>query len=183
MNAKGRLIALLVTGSAQRAIAILQSAGGRRDYPAAHTRLAIFWLFALAILIAPGAVSAKTWRATVGAQSTDEGIQALAFLPNELWIRAGDSITWTFPAHEIHTVTFLQQSFLTNPQQVRPARPGAGGGCPPPNLTPTTPSGSSFDGSSCVTSGDDSFVDGATYTVTFPKAGNFKLVCLVHNNT
>ena len=113
MNAKGRLIALLVTGSAQRAIAILQSAGGRRDYPAAHTRLAIFWLFALAILIAPGAVSAKTWRATVGAQSTDEGIQALAFLPNELWIRAGDSITWTFPAHaygDFLTTKFSYQS-------------------------------------------------------------------------
>jgi len=25
-------------------------------------------------------------------------------------------------------------------------------------------------------------VDGQTYTVTFPKAGNFKLVCLVHND-
>ena len=25
-------------------------------------------------------------------------------------------------------------------------------------------------------------MDGATYTVTFPTAGNFKLVCLVHNN-
>ena len=25
-------------------------------------------------------------------------------------------------------------------------------------------------------------IDGQTYTVTFPKAGNFKLVCLVHNN-
>jgi plastocyanin len=33
-----------------------------------------------------------------------------------------------------------------------------------------------------VTSGDDDFVDGKTYSVTFPTAGNFKLVCLVHNN-
>jgi len=141
------------------------------------------WIFAVGILIAPRAscAGAVTWEATVGAQTTDKGIQALAFLPNELWIHAGDSITWTFPTHEIHTVTFLQQSFLTNPQQVRPARPGAGGGCsPPPGAT--TPSGSSFDGSTCVTSGDDLFVDGAIYTVTFPKAGNFKLVCLVHPN-
>src|SRR6516162_10582513 len=141
------------------------------------------WIIAVGILIAPRAscAGAVTWEATVGAQTTDKGIQALAFLPNELWIHAGDSITWTFPTHEIHTVTFLQQSFLTNPQQVRPARPGAGGGCsPPPGAT--TPSGSSFDGSTCVTSGDDLFVDGAIYTVTFPTAGNFKLVCLVHNN-
>src|SRR5215475_8408044 len=128
-------------------------------------------LVLLATVIAPQVVHAAVWQAIVGAQSADEGIQALAFLSNELWIHAGDSIRWTFPTHEIHTVTFLK------PGQTRPARPGAGGGCPG-----TTPDGSSFNGSTCVTSGDDNFVDGATYTVTFPTAGNFKLVCLVHNN-
>jgi plastocyanin len=51
-----------------------------------------------------------------------------------------------------------------------------------PNTTPDQPVPPNFDGSACVTSGDDLFVDGATYTVTFPTAGNFKLVCLVHNN-
>jgi plastocyanin len=136
------------------------------------------WIFVQAILLAPQAVWATTWQATAGAQTTDEGIQALAFLANELWVHAGDSITWTFATDEIHTVTFLK------PQQVRPARPGVlnptgvpGGGCPG-----TTPDGSSFDGSTCVTSPEK--VDGPdnTYTVTFPKAGNFKLVCLVHNN-
>jgi plastocyanin len=30
------------------------------------------------------------------------GSQALAFLPNERWVRAGDSIRWTFPTHERH---------------------------------------------------------------------------------
>jgi plastocyanin len=91
-------------------------------------------------------------------------------LSNELWIHVGDSITWTFPTPEIHTVTFLE------PGQTRPPRPGVpGGGCPG-----TTPDGSSFDGSTCVTSSE--LVDGQTYTVTFPTAGNYKLVCLVHNN-
>src|SRR5215467_9249953 len=132
------------------------------------------WSFALAVLIAPGAVCAATWRATAGTESTDEGIQALAFLPNGLWVHVGDSITWTFPTPEIHTVTFLQQD--TTPQQVRPPRPGvSGGGCPG-----TTPDASSFDGSTCLTSPE--LVDRQTYTVTFPQAGNFKLVCLVHNN-
>jgi plastocyanin len=132
------------------------------------------WIFALAISIAPGAVCAATWQATAGVQSTDEGIQALAFLPNGLWVHVGDSITWTFPTPEIHTVTFLKQD--TNPEQIRPARPGVpGGGCPG-----TTPDGSSFDGSKCLTSPE--LVDGQTYTVLFPAAGNFKLVCLVHNN-
>jgi len=134
------------------------------------------WIFAFAVLIAPEPVCAAIWQATAGVQTTDEGIQALAFLPNGLWIHERDSITWTFPTPEIHTVTFLKQD--TNPEQIRPARPGVpGGGCPG---TATTPDDSSFDGSTCLTSPE--LVDGQTYTVMFPKAGNFKLVCLVHNN-
>jgi plastocyanin len=133
------------------------------------------WIFAFAVLIAPGPVCAAVWQATVGAQTTDQGIQALSFLPNGLWIHVGDSITWTFPTAEIHTVTFLKQD--TNPEQIRPARPGVGGGCPG-----TTLSGAAFNGSTCVTSQDDELVSGGTYTVMFPKTGNFKLVCLVHNN-
>lgn len=127
----------------------------------------------LAVLLVPSAVQAQ-WQATAGAESADEGRQALAFLSNELWVNVGDSITWTFPTAEIHTVTFLKQN--TTPQQVRPPRPGVpGGGCPG-----TTPDGSSFAGSTCLTSPE--LVDGETYTVRFPTAGNFKLVCLVHAN-
>ena len=141
-------------------------------------RAALFpWIFAFAVLIAPEPVCAAIWQATAGAQTTHEGIQALAFLPNGLWIHERDSITWTFPTPEIHTVTFLKQD--TNPEETRPARPGAGGGCPPP-ATATTPDDSSFDGSTCLTSPE--LVDGQTYTVMFPTAGNFKLVCLVHAN-
>jgi plastocyanin len=128
------------------------------------------WLLVLAIFLAPHAVQATTWHAIAGVQSNGAGIQALAFLANELWVHAGDSITWIFPTPEIHTVTFL------NPGQIRPPRPSLpGGGCPG-----TTASGSTFDGSTCVTSVE--LVNGDTYTVQFPTAGNFKLVCLVHNN-
>ena len=42
---------------------------------------------------------AAQWNATVGAESNDLGRQGLAFLPNEIWIHAGDSITWP-PATE-----------------------------------------------------------------------------------
>src|SRR5215831_8489499 len=104
-------------------------------------------IFTFAVLIASGAVYAANWQATAGSQSTDEGIQALAFLPNELWIHVRDSIAWFFPTPEIHTVTFLKQN--TEPEQVRPPRPGAGGGCVPPPGT-TTPDNSSFDGSKCL---------------------------------
>jgi plastocyanin len=105
-------------------------------FTSARLQSIIWCLVLLAVVIAPQVVHATVWQAIVGAQSTDEGIQALAFLSNELWIHAHDSITWTFPTHEIHTVTFLK------PGQVRPPRPGAGGAVQgprpmaPPSMAP-----------------------------------------------
>jgi plastocyanin len=141
-------------------------------------------LFAVvAILMAggtTGTVQAKDWQAIAGAESHNRGSQALAFLPNELWVQTGDSIRWTFPTHERHTVTFL------TPGQTRP--PGFGPifgvevGCPG-----ATPDGSRFDGSACVNSDilllDENTVSTAnapTYSVSFPAPGNFKFVCLLH---
>ena len=125
------------------------------------------WMAIIAVLVVPQALQATQWHATVGAQSKDKGHQALAFLPNEIWIHAGDSITWTFPVPEPHSVTFL------TPGQVRPS---VVIGCPG-----ATPDDSAFDGSACVNSGRISTV-GMVYTVTFPKAGNYRLVCLIHVN-
>lgn len=120
----------------------------------------------LAVAILPQAARAQ-WHATVGAQSAKMGRQALAFLPNEIWIHEGDTVTWKFDAGEIHTVTFL----ATNPAaQVRPA---FSDGCPGFSSNPA-----SFDGSACVST--PPLVMGATFTVAFPAPGNFKLVCLVH---
>src|SRR5712692_2168010 len=86
-------------------------------------------------LIAAAPIQAAVWHASVGAQSADKGNQALAFLPSELWIHAGDRIAFKFPTAEPHTVSFLMgdNSFVT-PGQIRP--PFAVG-CPP------TPDGSS----------------------------------------
>lgn len=106
------------------------------------------------------------WKAEVGAQSKDLGRQALAFLPNEMWVHEGDSITWTFEADEIHTVSFLQAGQVRLPFQV---------GCPGFIVN-----NASFDGSTCVTT--PPLVKGQTFTVQFPVAGNYKLVCLVHEN-
>ncbi len=121
---------------------------------------------ALIALMVPVSALADTWQLQVGAQAADKAHQALAFLPNEIWIQPGDSITWTFAADEIHTVTFLK------PGQVRPSRFV---GCPG-----ATPDFSVFDGTACVNSGVLS--NGPTYTVVFPVTGNFKLVCLAHPN-
>jgi plastocyanin len=70
------------------------------------------------LVVLPQLLSAQ-WNATVGAQSHDLGRQGLAFLPNEIWIHAGDSITWTVTADEPHTVTFLTDG------QIRPPLPWA----------------------------------------------------------
>ena len=116
-------------------------------------------------------LQATDWYAAAGAQARDKGSQALAFLPNELWIRAGDTIHWTFPTNELHTLTFLQ------PGQLRPPLYGQVFGvflgCPG-----SARDGSSFDGSSCLSS--DTLTAGQTYSVRFTNVGNFKLVCLVH---
>ena len=119
----------------------------------------------LGTLTLPHAVQAQ-WHATVGAQSKNKGHQALAFLPNEIWIHAGDSVTWKFDTDEIHTVSFLKSGQTRLPFPV---------GCP--GFTDGT---AAFDGSTCVTTGP--LVNGQTFTVTFPVVGNFKIVCLVHVN-
>jgi plastocyanin len=132
--------------------------------------------FAVAAILALGTtrpIQADTWSAAVGAQSTDEGKQALAFLANELWIHAGDSVRWTAVTDELHTVSFLTTG------QVRPPLFTTGNSGPFIGCPGTTPDESSFNGSKCVTS--PILANGQTYTVQFPTAGNYKLVCLVHS--
>lgn len=123
------------------------------------------WIALFVIFLAPH-VSKAQWQVAVGAQSRDEGRQVLSFLPNEIWIHAGDSVTWKIETDETHTVTFLVSGQTRLPFIV---------GCPG-----TTPDESSFDGSSCVNGGPQ--VKGQVFTVRFPSVGNFKLVCLVHAN-
>jgi len=120
-------------------------------------------LFLTLLVLCPQLVLAQ-WNATIGAQSDDLGRQALAFLPNEIWIHTGESITWTMAANEGHTVTFLTSG------QIRPPFTAECPGFSAPSA--------SFDGSACVTSG--LLFQGDKFTVVFPVAGNFKLVCLVH---
>src|SRR6266568_8505036 len=97
---------------------------------------AVKWVLLLLVLCLPQAMPAQ-WKASVGAQSKDLGRQALAFLPNEIWIHEGESITWTLETDEIHTVSFLQAGQTRLPFQV---------GCPG-----VTVNSASFDGSTCVT--------------------------------
>src|SRR6516225_2407005 len=121
-------------------------------------------LFLTLLVLCPQLLLAQ-WNATIGAQSDDLGRQALAFLPNEIWIHVGESITWTM-ANEGHTVTFLTSGQIRPPFTVE---------CPGFSASFAT-----FDGSTCATSG--LLFQGDKFTVVFPGAGNFKLVCLVHSD-
>lgn len=108
----------------------------------------------------------QNWNAKVGAETPGMGRQALAFLPNEIWIHAGDSVTWTFNSDEIHTVSFLVVGQNFPPFPV---------GCPGFSF-----GAASFDGSTCVTT-PPSVKGNPTFTVAFPISGNFRLQCLVHS--
>jgi len=126
------------------------------------------WMLLPTLLIVPQVLWGADWFATVGAQSNDKGRQALAFLPNEIWINVNDSITWTIDVDEPHTITFLTDG------QIRPPFTAA-----PSAIPPVT-----FDGLTPVSSTGDlaSIKKGNKFTVTFTKTGDFKLVCLFHEN-
>lgn len=131
---------------------------------------------ATAFLIVPSSVTAQTtYHAYVGGETPDQSVQADAFFPNELWLFEGDSIEWKFvPKNEVHTVTFLTAG------QIRPSAPPPAG---PPFAVQGVACGPApvYDGSACVSTATG-LAGGATFTVTFPKAGNYKLVCLVHTD-
>lgn len=129
------------------------------------TCVVVAFLAVLASLAIPQDVQAQqVWKAMVGAQSKDMSKQAIAFLPNELWIHAGDSITWTSASGDIHTVSFFVAGQPYSDFTV---------GCPG-----YSPSGSSFNGSTCVSA--PPLVAGQSFSVKFPKTGNYSLICLVH---
>jgi plastocyanin len=104
-----------------------------------------------------------TWTISVGASSSDFALQGLNYYPATMTIDAGDSIVWKIASSEPHTVTLL----------------GPGQTPPPPtpqNLVPA--GGSSYDGSAYVSSG--LIARGASYRLMFPKAGTYKVYCLIH---
>ena len=127
-------------------------------------RSTCWYCLVLAALMVPVSIQAETWHAAAGAQNMDKARQVLAFLPNEIWIHAGDTVNWTVGADEIHTITFLTVGQVRLPFSV---------GCPGFSL-----GAASFDGSTCVST--PPMVSGQTFSVMFPSPGNFKLVCLVH---
>ena len=106
-----------------------------------------------------------TWHLQAGAADSTQAFQGLAFYPAAITIDAGDTIVWSFPAGEPHTVTLL----------------GAGQSSPPPATDPNVSNpagGNTYDGSTYVSSGFKLL--GGTYRLTFPKPGTYRVYCLIH---
>jgi len=101
----------------------------------------------------------------------------LRFLPVDLTVKAGDSVTWlgTDP-HEIHTVTFYDPAGKV-PEFVVP-QPQPNG--PPKLVLPhAAPEGDKqVDSQELYNSGI--LGPGQSYTFTFPKPGVYTYVCVIH---
>lgn len=162
------------------------------------------WLVILAVFAVPLSLFGQSgsWNASAGAQRPDclvggdadlklaqgcQAGQAMAFIPNEIWIHQNDSITWTRATDEGHTVTFLYQpqpaTLGLPPYPAAQKRQSNGVGCTAygsaisPDNSAYDPSGAA--GLPCVHSGTIAAY-GDTYTVRFPARGNFKFTCLIH---
>jgi plastocyanin len=107
---------------------------------------------------------ATVWSVQAGVSSQSEAYQGLQFYPNAITIDAGDTVTWTFPTGEPHTVTLL------GPRS-----------SPPPPTDPSVPQpagGTTYDGSTYTSSGF--LLGGKSYYLTFTKPGVYKVYCLIH---
>lgn len=115
-----------------------------------------------------------SWHAVVGVSANRNEISGNTFLPHELWVNVGDTVTWTSEAGDIHTVTFLASG-----QSLPPFNPS--------DPTQALPQGGSmYDGHSYYNSGLMSDMPGvpggSRYSLTFGVAGDFTYYCLVHGS-
>lgn len=107
-----------------------------------------------------GAQAASTINVKVGAGAP--GYSVNLFAPGAVYVQPGDSVKWTFPWQEPHSVTF-----------------GVPAGDPSVLVGGASPS---FDGTGFISSG---LVFGGaastdSYTVTFPKKGTYAYFCILH---
>jgi plastocyanin len=124
-----------------------------------------------------------TWTIATGAMSPAEPLPGggtgfldlMEFNPTPLNIKAGDTVVWK--AADPHTVTFLAAG------QTSAALEGQYGG--DPTAVPLVKPSDKYDGTSLYTSGLlASGAPGApaSFTLTFPNAGTFQYLCLLHDD-
>jgi len=103
----------------------------------------------------------QAWAITTGGSSQSDAMQAFDYYPNAMTIDVGDTITFTDQVPEPHTVS------------IPPA-----GATPPPGPPQPPVGGTTFDGTAYISSGF--LAPNQNYTVTFTKAGTYKVYCLIH---
>jgi plastocyanin len=128
----------------------------------------------LAASSARPAYAATTWQATIGAESADKALQAQAFGPATITVKVGDTVNWTLTAFA-HTVAFLSGG--ERPADIVPTGEDALQMFNPVVFFPS--GGPTYDGSGFVNSGVLE-APGATFGLTFTKAGSYGYVCLIH---
>ncbi|WP_284976426.1 plastocyanin/azurin family copper-binding protein [Arthrobacter sp. efr-133-TYG-104] len=116
-----------------------------------------------------------TWKVQVGEQSSDFAIQGMRFLPGEIWIDQGDSISFLAKSAEPHTVSFgtppLPPTNFNN--VLADAVPPVGGRVFNPSA-PWTNSGI------LTTMPSSAFPSVTSYVQKFTLKGSFTFYCLLH---
>jgi LPXTG-motif cell wall-anchored protein len=101
----------------------------------------------------------------------------LRFVPVDLTVKAGDSVTWLGnDPHEVHTVTFYDPAGKV-PDFIVPQPQGSG---PPKLVIPhaAPENDTAVDSQDLYNSG--LLLPGQSYTFSFPKPGTYTYVCVVH---
>jgi plastocyanin len=126
--------------------------------------------------IAPAVIAADApvaWGATAGVSSSSQAVQVNAFLPRQLTVNVGDTVTWKLGSGEFHTVTFLSGAAAPPLIIVGPNGPDFNPAAVAPSGGPT------YDGTGISSSGLLA-APGSSYTLGFTKAGTYAFKCLIH---
>lgn len=139
-------------------------------------------LLAAAGLISAGDSSNAATKFTVFVGGGRAGISVESFRPGAILINVGDSVDFTNPYEEIHTVTFLAGGKA--PDLIIPAGPPSGSAPPKLIFNPKAafpapaPGPASYDGSVYTNSGI--LNKGDTWNVSFSKQGVYHFICILH---
>ncbi|MEJ2263421.1 MAG: plastocyanin/azurin family copper-binding protein [Anaerolineales bacterium] len=125
---------------------------------------------------------AQTYTVLVGAHDSTANADLEAYLPADVTVHVGDTVTWKLNSKEIHTVTFLGSEKTPDLLVPVPNSPQGAMMFNPQVAFPVAPKDGQFDGSTYANSGimgpdQGQYTD---FSLTFNKAGTYSYLCVVH---